>query len=59
LARYGIVRVTEENIFVELHEVPYDNIQFLRSYEELGVPESEFILKVFHGGQYEIGKKPV
>lgn len=52
LARYGIIRITEDDVRVELHEVPYNNLEFLRSYEELKVPEREFILKVFHGGQY-------
>lgn len=51
LARYGIVTLTENIISAELFEVPYDNKEFLQSYERLQVPECEFILKVFHGGQ--------
>lgn len=51
LARYGIVEVSEEGINHQLREVPYDNKEFLESYRILQVPESEFILKVFHGGQ--------
>lgn len=48
-AAYAIVNVTNENIEIELKSVPYDNKKFLMSYEELQVPEREFILKVFHG----------
>jgi putative phosphoesterase len=51
LARYGIVEVTSEEIMVEPVEIPYDNRKFLKSYIELEVPEREFILKIFHGGQ--------
>lgn len=54
LARYGIVRIHEDDISVELLEIPYNNMEFLRSYEELEVPEREFILKVFHGGQNQL-----
>lgn len=51
LARYGIVTLTENEIVEELIEVPYDNKEFLASYHRFQVPEREFILKVFHGGQ--------
>lgn len=51
-ARYGIVTISEKGITAEIQEVPYNNVDFLRSYEELQVPDREFILKVFHGGQY-------
>ncbi|MFH5186348.1 metallophosphoesterase family protein [Paenibacillus sp. TAB 01] len=51
LARYGIVTLTENAISEELIEVPYDNKEFLQSYHRLQVPEREFILKIFHGGQ--------
>lgn len=51
LARYGIVEVKKDGIITEPVEVPYDNERFLKSYRELKVPEREFILKVFHGGQ--------
>ena len=50
-ARYGIVSLTEKAISEELIEVPYDNKEFLQSYIQLQVPEREFILKIFHGGQ--------
>lgn len=52
-ARYGIVTVTDEEVSVQALEVPYDNKRFLQSYNELEVPEREFILKIFHGGQLE------
>lgn len=50
-APYAIVEVKEEKIEIRLHEAAYDNTDFLRSYEKLVVPEREFILEVFHGGQ--------
>jgi putative phosphoesterase len=51
LARYGIVTLTKNATTEELIEVPYDNKEFLLSYHQLQVPEREFILKIFHGGQ--------
>ena len=51
IARYGIVRVNDLSIEKDLIEVPYNNVDFLRSYEELKVPDREFILKIFHGSQ--------
>lgn len=51
LARYGILEVNKESINIQLREVPYNNKEFLKSYKKLQVPESDFILKVFHGGQ--------
>ena len=50
-AKYSIVSVDVKGIHVELCEAPYDNREFLHSYEPLKVPEREFILKVFHGNQ--------
>ncbi|MDQ0888839.1 putative phosphoesterase [Paenibacillus sp. V4I9] len=50
-ARYGIVTLTENAISEELIEVPYENKEFLQSYHRLQVPERDFILKIFHGGQ--------
>jgi len=44
-------RITENAIKEEIIEVPYNNKEFLQSYHRLMVPEREFILKVFHGGQ--------
>jgi putative phosphoesterase len=51
LARYGITRLDNNEVFEELFEIPYDNLEYLRSYEKLEVPERDFILKVFYGGQ--------
>lgn len=51
IARYGIIRINDSTLKSELVEVPYDNSAFLRSFEELKVPEREFILKVFYGKQ--------
>jgi len=51
IARYGIIRTNESRIEEELIEVPYNNLDFLKSYEELQVPDREFIMKIFHGAQ--------
>ncbi|WP_040952736.1 metallophosphoesterase family protein [Gorillibacterium massiliense] len=51
VARYGIVQISKQAVKTQVVEVPYDNSKFLWSYRELGVPDSDFILKVFHGGQ--------
>ncbi len=51
IARYGIIKLDNHLIIPQIVEVTYENLAFLRSYRELGVPESDFILKVFHGGQ--------
>ena len=50
-APYAVVLVERGGIEVELISVPYDNTFFLQSYHRLQVPESEFILKAFHGNQ--------
>ncbi|GIP44638.1 phosphodiesterase [Paenibacillus sp. J45TS6] len=49
IARYGLVDVSESGINVESIQIPYDNTDFLNSYEKLKVPDREFILKIFHG----------
>ena len=49
IARYGVVSVDAEGICVELLDVAYDNVEFLLSFERLGVPEREFILRAFYG----------
>lgn len=51
-ARYAIVSLNKNKIDVDLKETAYDNRRFLESYHRLGVPERDFILKVFHGGQF-------
>ncbi|MDE4085351.1 metallophosphoesterase family protein [Planococcus maritimus] len=50
-ARYAIIELTAKEINVALKQAPYDNQDFLLGYEQLNVPEKEFILKVFHGNQ--------
>ncbi|HWK23601.1 MAG TPA: metallophosphoesterase family protein [Ureibacillus sp.] len=53
LAPYATVRVGEAGqVDISFKEVPYDNREFLLSYEKLNVPAKEFILKVFHGNQH-------
>ncbi|WP_282942413.1 metallophosphoesterase family protein [Paenibacillus sp. RC67] len=51
LARYAVLHIAEK-VEAELREVPYDNQAFLLQYELLGVPDKDFILKVFHGNQH-------
>lgn len=50
-ARYAIVEFTAKEINVALEQALYDNRDFLLGYEQLNVPEKEFILNVFHGNQ--------
>lgn len=50
-ARYALVHIAGTQSKIELNEVSYDNTEFLKSYSKLKVPDREFILKVFHGGQ--------
>lgn len=54
LARYGVVELTEKEIKLQALEIPYDNKPFLRSYLDLDIPERDFILRVFHGGQLTV-----
>ncbi|MNI19576.1 phosphodiesterase [compost metagenome] len=49
IARYGIVTLQNGDVTAEAVEVAYDNREFLHSYEELGVPDKETILRIFHG----------
>ncbi|MHA7967296.1 metallophosphoesterase family protein [Paenibacillus sp. CAU 1782] len=50
-ARYAVLNIGGR-IDVSFKEVPYDNKEFLASYHRLGVPDSDFILKIFHGNQH-------
>ncbi|MBX0358438.1 metallophosphatase family protein [Halobacillus sp. Nhm2S1] len=43
---------SNEQMDVSFIEVPYDNKDFLLSYEKLDVPARDTILKVFHGEQH-------
>lgn len=52
VARYAMLHMDLADIKVEMKQVTYDNRQFLLSYEELGVPDRELILKAFHGNQH-------
>jgi putative phosphoesterase len=51
-ARYGLIHFINDSLEITLKEIPYSNIDFLKSYEDLKVPERDFILKAFHGSQY-------
>lgn len=49
IARYGLVEVSESGFNAESIQIPYDNTDFLNSYERRKVPDREFILKIFYG----------
>nr|WP_269136014.1 metallophosphoesterase family protein [Sporosarcina cyprini] len=53
-APYAIVEMTPLRIEVHLEEAVYDNTTFLASYEELQVPQREFLLRAFHGNQLNL-----
>lgn len=53
LAPYIILTVGDDGeISVSFREVPYDNKDFLLGYQTLQVPDSDYILDVFHGNQH-------
>lgn len=56
IARYGIVDLSVNRLDASLIEVPYDNTDFLQSYERLQVPDRSFILDIFHGNQHLVPK---
>lgn len=49
VAKYGIVTVESGRVYAESVDIAYDNSGFLRSYERLGVPDKDTILRIFHG----------
>ncbi|MEJ8303415.1 metallophosphoesterase family protein [Saccharibacillus sacchari] len=49
VARFGVIEIDPTGISAETVGVPYDNSAFLRAYHELGVPDADFILRIFHG----------
>ncbi|WP_229666657.1 metallophosphoesterase family protein [Paraliobacillus quinghaiensis] len=53
LAPYAEMHIGDSGqIDVAFIEVPYDNKEFLLSYQKLNVPAKDFILKIFHGEQH-------
>ncbi|WHY88497.1 metallophosphoesterase family protein [Neobacillus novalis] len=53
LASYTILTIGERGeIGVTFKEAPYDNKEFLLGYNRQNVPDSEYILKMFHGNQH-------
>lgn len=50
-APYAIVEVKHDGFDVDIKNAAYDNKAFLEAYETLQVPERDFILRIFHGGQ--------
>jgi putative phosphoesterase len=51
VAPYAVVSFSKNTFEINLLETSYDNSSFLKSYQKLQVPDSDFILKVFHGNQ--------
>ncbi|MEN1984822.1 metallophosphoesterase family protein [Paenibacillus hubeiensis] len=51
IARYAIVELHERIINIHFAGIAYENRAFLESFEELGVPDRDFIIKAFHGNQ--------
>jgi predicted phosphodiesterase len=45
-ARYALVY---EDLRVEFKRVPYDRRRLIEAYKEQGIPDSEFLMKAFHG----------
>ncbi len=53
IATYTILTIGEcGEINVTFKEVHYDNKEFLLGYSRLNVPDSNYILKIFHGNQH-------
>lgn len=52
VARYAVLDIDSTGIVTKLKEIPYDNRQFLLSYEKLQVPARDLILQAFHGNQH-------
>lgn len=52
-APYAVVEAKDEGLEVEIKQVAYNNREFLEAYDKLQVPEREFILRIFHGGQLD------
>ncbi|MBM4763879.1 metallophosphoesterase family protein [Bacillus sp. B15-48] len=53
LAPYAILSIGEGgSIDLSLKEVPYDNQEFLLTFDKLNVPAKEFILNLFYGNQH-------
>lgn len=50
-APYALIDIKNGEYSIEIKDIPYHNGDFLKSYKTLQVPDREFILKVFHGGQ--------
>jgi hypothetical protein len=53
IARYAIVELKGGTMSIQLLGMAYENRAFLKSFEELKVPDREFLIKAFHGNQLE------
>jgi len=49
VARYAVLDLATDPVTVAFHAVPYERREFLASYERLGVPDRDLILRAFHG----------
>ncbi len=53
IARYAVVELQKTTINIQLIGATYDNKAFLESFEQLKVPDRDFMIKAFHGNQLE------
>ncbi|MDT9718613.1 metallophosphoesterase family protein [Paenibacillus sp. ClWae2A] len=53
IARYAVVELKKRTVNIQLIGITYDNKAFLESFEQLKVPDREFMIKAFHGNQLE------
>jgi predicted phosphodiesterase len=48
-ARYALIYEDNHRVHVELKSVPYDRSRLIKAYQEQDIPDSSFLMKVFHG----------
>ncbi|MDR7074919.1 metallophosphoesterase family protein [Fictibacillus barbaricus] len=48
-ARYALIYVDNHKVRVEFKSVPYDRQRLIKAYKELQIPDSDFLMKAFHG----------
>jgi predicted phosphodiesterase len=52
VARYAVVDYFERSYTIEHRQVPYDDAELYRDFEQRRVPEREFIYQTFFGGRF-------
>jgi len=53
VAKYSVAEIEDGNLNIEHREIPYDDVELFRAFEERNVPEREFIQKIFFCGRYD------